>query len=256
MGDHIPFRTSLFGFHREDVIQYIERLQAAMAENSGSREQTDRDIAGRDQEIIALKAENDRLSSRLAQAEQDLARRETECGEITRRAEAERAQLEQTYRRQLEERADRASDSEEKLKSIQAQVGALMLDAQVYADQIVAHAEERVTSLTNEYKETARSVSDDITTFTAELSDTTEALNRSLGTLKERLTSISDKLELATPSLFDGDHPFPKFTEEYARRHHAVPADAAAGAEGTTQFEINLDNLEISAVHSHKKGEA
>ena len=252
MEENIPFRTSLMGFNKEDVMKYIARLQASLAERSGSHEQTERDIAGRDQEIIALKAENDRLAGQLREAELRLAERERECAEAVQKAEQDRSAMEREFSKKLEERVGQMNDSEEKLKSIQAQIGSLMLDAQLYADKIVEQAEGRVASLTNEYKETARSVSDDITRFTADLSDTTEALNRSLGSLKERLTSISDKLELATPSLFDGDNAFPKFTEEYARWHpHTVQRPEAA--EGTTQFEINLDNLEISAVHNRKK---
>ena len=243
MEENIPFRTSLMGFNKEDVMKYIARLQASLAERSGSHEQTERDIAGRDQEIIALKAENDRLAGQLREAELRLAERERECAEAVQKAEQDRSAMEREFSKKLEERVGQMNDSEEKLKSIQAQIGSLMLDAQLYADKIVEQAEGRVASLTNEYKETARSVSDDITRFTADLSDTTEALNRSLGSLKERL---------ATPSLFDGDNAFPKFTEEYARRHpHTVQRPEAA--EGTTQFEINLDNLEISAVHNRKK---
>ena len=243
MEENIPFRTSLMGFNKEDVMKYIARLQASLAERSGSHEQTERDIAGRDQEIIALKAENDRLAGQLREAELRLAERERECAEAVQKAEQDRSAMEREFSKKLEERVGQMNDSEEKLKSIQAQIGSLMLDAQLYADKIVEQAEGRVASLTNEYKETARSVSDDITRFTADLSDTTEALNRSLGSLKERLT---------TPSLFDGDNAFPKFTEEYARRHpHTVQRPEAA--EGTTQFEINLDNLEISAVHNRKK---
>ncbi len=252
MEENIPFRTSLMGFHKEDVMKYIAQLQASLAEHSGNRDQTERDIAGRDQEIISLKAENDRLTAQLRETERRLAEKERECADAIERAEQERSDLEQEFGRKLEERVGRANESEEKLKSIQAQIGSLMLDAQLYADKIVEQAEGRVASLTTEYKETARSVSEDITRFTADLSDTTEALNRSLGSLKERLTSISDKLELATPSLFEGENAFPKFTAEYARRHpHTVQSPESA--EGTTQFEINLDNLEISAVHNRKK---
>lgn len=253
MEDNVPFRTSLMGFNKEDVMKYISHLQASLAESSGSRAQTDRDIAGRDQEIIALKAENDRLSSRIKELERQLEEQRRNSGEAVQRVEQEKAELEKTLNRQLEERTEQMSGNEEKLKAIQSQVGALMIDAQVYADQIVEQAENRVAALTNEYKETARSVSDDITRFTADLSDTTDALNRSLGSLRERLTSISDKLELATPNLFEDGKAFPKFAEAYAKNHQKTSAGNTKEDDGATQFEINLDNLEISAVHNHKK---
>lgn len=253
MGDNIPFRTSLMGFNKEDVMKYIAHLQASLAENSGSRAQTDRDIAGRDQEIIALKAENDQLNNRMHELERQLEEQKRSSSEAIQRAEQEKAELEKSFNQKIEERTEQMSGSEEKLKAIQSQVGALMLDAQVYADQIVEQAEKRVAALTNEYKETARSVSDDITRFTADLSDTTDALNRSLGSLKERLTSISDKLELATPNLFEEGKAFPKFAEAYAKSHRTNFAVETGADDGTTQFEINLDNLEISAVHNHKK---
>lgn len=253
MAENIPFRTSLRGFNKEDVMKYIVHLQASLAESSGNREQTDRDIAGRDQEIIALKAENDRLNNRLQELEGQLAEQKRERDESLLRAEQEKANLEKALNQKLEERTNQMSDSEEKLRAIQSQIGALMIDAQVYADKIVEQAENRVSSLTNEYKETARSVSDDITRFTADLSDTTEALNQSLGSLKDRLTSISDKLELATPNLFEDGKGFPKFADAYAQKHTACSGNDGEANNGTTHFEINLDNLEISAVHSHKK---
>lgn len=253
MADNIPFRTSLMGFNKEDVLKYIAHLQASLAENSGDREQTDRDIAGRDQEIIALKAENEQLNNRVRELERQLTDQERDSSAARQRAAQEKADLEKELNQKIEERTNQMSDSEEKLKTIQAQIGALMIDAQVYADKIVEQAENRVASLTNEYKETARSVSDDITRFTADLSDTTDALNQSLGSLKERLTSISDKLELATPNLFEDGKGFPKFAETYAQKHSVCPQSGEDANDGTTQFEINLDNLEISAVHNHKK---
>ncbi len=253
MADNIPFRTSLRGFNKEDVMKYISQLQASLVESSGNREQTDRDIAGRDQEIIALKAENDRLNNHVQELERQLSEQKRMGEESLQRAELEKAELEKAFHQKLEERTNQMSDSEEKLRVIQSQIGALMIDAQVYADKIVEQAENRVSSLTKEYKDTARSVSDDITRFTADLSDTTEALNQSLGSLKERLTAISDKLELATPNLFEDGHGFPKFAEAYAQKHVVCSENESDSDDGTTQFEINLDNLEISAVHSHKK---
>lgn len=253
MEDNIPFRTSLMGFNKEDVLKYITRLQASLAENTGSSAQTDQDIADRDQEIIALKAENDQLNNRVRELEQALADQERAGQEDIQKVEREKVELEDTYKRKLAERAEQMSANEEKLNAIQAQIGSLMIDAQVYADKIVEQAEWRVQSLTNEYKETARSVSDDIVRFTADLSDTTVALNNSLESLRGRLTAISDKLELATPNLFEDGKHFPKFAETYAERHAQECSEKNDADDGTTRFEINLDNLEISAVHNHKK---
>lgn len=296
MAESIPFRSSMFGFHKKDVMLYIEKLQKVAFEKNRDAEDIDKEIAARDTKVIELNAEVDSCNTTIQQLRAQLEEKSGEIAALKQSLEEQQAANETLKNaepkivekivekvvekpnkvteeaaartKELEARIVQMEENDAKLKSIQAQIGSLMLDAQMYADKIVGQAETRVSDLTDEYQNTAKSVSGDIIKFTAEISDTAADITQSLDALTQRLLAVSNRLDLATPGLLDDVESFPQFRAERAQNtkengdrfqldvfdeRDQQPAPPAEQDAHTTHFEINLDNLEISSVQSEKK---
>ncbi len=182
----VAFRSSIGGYNREDVHQYILKADSAAAEREQSlREEAE--TARRSADAAAAEAQSERekaarlesdlvqLKERLAavQGELDAARKELESAAERQKDDAARiASLEEQLQKRDTQSAEETEQKSKKYDRISAQIGDIMINANTTADSIIATATRRAANIVTETEEEAVAIR-------SHLSQTTdEALER------------------------------------------------------------------------------
>jgi len=191
MSQETQFRNALFGgFHKEDVLNYIRSLQTEIGQ---LRER----VEEKDAEVPALRRQ-------LALLEEEISVQQVRNREFV--------QINDDYARRILSVSQERDDFEtklknleadcEKLKDVEGQVGALILDALLYSEKIIGSAKAVSGAVAQSAKETIRSsalevdeIGGDINRFSAEFSDTLASLSAKINSLSADLTNVAGQLD-------------------------------------------------------------
>lgn len=191
MNKEAQFRKATFGgFHKEDVLSYIETMQAELLM---AREKVS------DQEVNVP-----RMRDKLEQQDVELQMLRVKCRELQ---EADEAKLRQMLtlmeeKDQMEVKLRKLESECEKVKDVEGQVGSLILDALLYSEKIIARAKEASQIVSDNTKETLRfsaqevdGIGDDISKISLDFSDTLNSLAKKINTISSDLISVADHIE-------------------------------------------------------------
>lgn len=139
MGEEALFRNAAIGgFHKEDVLRYIEVMKQSALESNMKLDQSTRQLQDAQRRVQVL--------------ESQLRQKTEEASALA----AERQEL-QTRARQAEEQAGRLSarlagyDADQsKLQAVETQIGSLMVSAHMYANRIVSQARQEAERITQQ----------------------------------------------------------------------------------------------------------
>lgn len=153
------FRSSLGGFNRRDVLQYIEQLSAAhrrevnglqkeLTRCEGERQVLETTLAGLEDEKGTVAAEEARVRASLEQSTADLTRLRGELSETEAQLAAARGELERC-RREVDQLAPMAKNYEE----LKDRVATVELDAHRKAQATVDEARAQAEQLRQETRQ-------------------------------------------------------------------------------------------------------
>ena len=146
MNKEAQFRNAVVGgFNKADVLSYIETLQAEVL---ASKQKLDQ------QEPIVPQ-----LRKQVQELEEELATQRVQNRELNRVNEdyVRRILTLSQEKDDLETRLKNLEADCEKLKDVEGQVGALILDALLYSEKIIQHAKDASRTVTVDAKATIRS---------------------------------------------------------------------------------------------------
>lgn len=224
MSAEMIFRNALFGgFHKEDVLKYIESMQREFVEQLNAAVREDAQNTAADEHIRSLQEQlgaQEKRFSALAELNDEYCRQiyllEEQVAGFTGRFET------------VEEECNR-------LKKVEAQIGALLVDAVLFSDRVTQKAQQAAQEVTEQTKktieETAQDVghiSRDIAEISADFSRDVAKLVERIETLSDSLTSFASKFDRETSNLAETDIPYAhqeSFTEFFSQFAMEPPSD-------------------------------
>ena len=153
------FRSALGGFNREDVNNYIEKLNADFAERERAAKKKLDAAEEKCAELDSIKAQLDSKLLRLSELEAEAEQREKLIAEYIRQIEMQVAEIErlQTSKSNAEseigllsaklESLSDAIQKSEKYDDISAQIGEIILSAKSTAEEIISQAEAEAATM-------------------------------------------------------------------------------------------------------------
>lgn len=194
--DKILRKSAFGGFKREDVIDYIEKLQAQALADKRSAEESARFAEG----LAARANECDRLEKMYEQATE-------ENRELNARLEALKEKNDE-YERQLynygenfalleaklselEERCAQINDSEK-------QINGLVLDAVLYSDKIIGKARDAARAVSDDARQTITATADEIDSIGSEIGRISGDFSEVIARLSEKLGVLSKDINELT----------------------------------------------------------
>ena len=143
------FRSSVFGgFNKQDVMAYLAAINAETADLKQRYDAAARDAEIFLKRITELEAEVSENASLAAQIDTEKAKSielENELVRLTKENEMNRASM-----AVLESEKEKLTQDCEKLKAVESQLGAAMLDARLYSEKLVSQATAKVSEINKE----------------------------------------------------------------------------------------------------------
>lgn len=210
------FRTSLGGFNKEDVNNYIEKLNADIADRERMSKKKLDAAESKYAEMEAKYKELEKKLERISELEAEADSREKLIGEYIEKVEAQAAEIEnlrssnesaESEKSELNAMLDSLSDAinkSEKYDDISSQIGEIILSARCAAEEIVNKANKEADS---KRAQADAQMEGAAASFNARAATATYAIkshikklaNETYATLAEKTTQTSDMLlELIT----------------------------------------------------------
>lgn len=160
MSKDLMFRTSAFGgFKKDEVMDFIERIltekssvERQLAVNSAQIGQLNAQISSLQSEVadmVKLRSELAELNSKISDYEVAVDDKDTLIKELTERlSEAQSKAVDEGEVTELKMENERLQNELDKMRDMERQVGAAMLDARVHSEELVEIAKERANNVT------------------------------------------------------------------------------------------------------------
>lgn len=205
MDNHI-FRSAIGGFHRQDVIEYIERTQKQAEENTAWLESQVEQLQKSEEEartaLQACQQERDRLAAELREMTSKFNNAKNNWESQAQAKESSRrdvVQRDQTIRDMTEEnqqlfhRVQELESHMENLRRQKEQLAQLELDAHQRADKVVEQAQARAREITEAAEADAQAVTEQAQVQAKTIVSDAESTSRAI--LKKARLSIEDTAE-------------------------------------------------------------
>ena len=198
MTENFHFRSSMNGFNRNDVIQYLDDLLTQKAES-------DIKAATAKKEADELKAENEELKAAADRLNSELEELKAECARLR--------EINQTQTEKLS--SDNKCEECEIVKVYEARLGAAMLDAKRFSEILVKEANDKAATLFSDAfasadrtsvkaKDIARNITEINNQFNVSfklLLDNMNSLGKSLDSFKSEVKATGDMFDFSTDFL-------------------------------------------------------
>ncbi|MCL2022783.1 MAG: hypothetical protein FWG82_00230 [Oscillospiraceae bacterium] len=209
MAQETHFRASLFGgFHKSDVLAYIENLQKQFLALQSEQQQRSRELPALREQIEAVTFELEQARSR----ENDFIEAQEETQRQLHALDSERDEL---HKKLLD-----ANARLEQMKDVKGQVGTIIFDALQYSEKIIARAKETANIISRRAQDTVRESASDVADLGEDVTrisqDFGESLSQLVGRIKNVSADLSDMATLLEPDLTDG-------SEQYTFDAQGVP---------------------------------
>ena len=200
MDNHI-FRSSLGGFHRQDVIDYIEKSQKEAADAIAELEEKLDAVSARKQELDALlesmETESAELKDQISQLTEQCAREKT-SGEVL-------AEELSAYKAAAAEQAAAYSRDKERVAQLELEArqraAEVVAQAQAKADEMIAQAEERAQAIREEANKRALATLDQAEGQVAEAVRRCNELTASFSSIASHVASELHRMDVTASQL-------------------------------------------------------
>ena len=225
MKEDLLIKSVLFGgFDKKEVLALIEKIQSEHFDESEN-------IKKKDEEIEAIKAKAAQFEDRLESEKRRFAALAALNDEYCERI----YNLEEQIKEQ-NAKFESIQDDCDRLKKVEAQIGALLVDAVLYSDKMTEKAKKAATSITSDAKQALVSTADDVGKLSVEIAQLS-------GDFKSDITALVEKVEILSSSLcaftarldtefdadgeepYDGQEVFDHFISQYERTAQEQPGN-------------------------------
>ena len=214
MENDIIFKSKLFGgYKKEEVMAYIASLgaeKAGLAAELGSVRAQLASLGAKMREYdgIALDCEAQKLA--LRQSVENCRRLENDNAALSAELSAKQGEQGALTAKiaELENECKRLSGDCERLRAVETQLGAAMLDARLYSDRLVAEAKEQSVRVRTEVYESIGETVGRIDGLTGSLGQITESFNRAVEEVGLRIRALTGDMSKAAGSLMEGQLSF------------------------------------------------
>lgn len=183
MGEGAQFRNAAVGgFHKEDVLRYIEMMKQSSLESTMKLDQTARQLQDAQRRVHLLEAQ-------LKQSTEEAARLSMDNQSLHVRVQQAEEQA-----RQMGARLSGYEEDKSKLQAVELQIGSLMVSAHMYSNKIVSQARQEAERITQQ----ASMAIDQATNHINILSVDAESAQ---GRYQSLFHEVSDKIEALSSSL-------------------------------------------------------
>ncbi|MDR0884488.1 MAG: hypothetical protein LBN05_07790 [Oscillospiraceae bacterium] len=201
MAQETHLRAALFGgFHKTDVLAYIETLQNQILALQGEQQQRSRELPAMREQVQALTAELEQARAR-----------ERGFFDNTEELQRQLIVLEQD-RDALRAQLNSANAGHARVKNVEGQVGTLILDALLYSEKIIGRAKETAAIIANRAQTSVEGTAaevdglgEDMTQISRDLSD---SISQLVGRIKGVAGDLSGMAEQLEPDLRDGSEQY------------------------------------------------
>ena len=194
------FRSSVFGgYKKQDVMGYLSELNAEKAALQQQYAVVSHDAVSFSKRVSELETQTATLSAVTAQLE----------GERLKAAQLERDsaamqtenELLRTRINLLESEKARLTADCEKLRAVEAQLGAAMLDARVYSEKMMTDAGEKAATVNKDTGEAISRAASRVGALSGNLGEIAGVFNKALSELEERVRLLVGDMEKAAAEL-------------------------------------------------------
>lgn len=190
MSEDSLFRNATIGgFNKEDVMRYIELLKKTAVENEVQLDRATKQLA--ETERRATVAENNLEKEKFNGAR--LAKEYEKLEERVKEAEAKSAAL--------AKRLSSYENSKSKLAAIEVQLGALMVDAHMYADKIVETAKQEAKRISEETRQIVSQAKEEISALSTDFISTSEEYGRLLSIINSKISDLPTQFDAISDSV-------------------------------------------------------
>lgn len=190
MSEDSLFRNATIGgFNKEDVMRYIELLKKTAVENEVQLDRATKQLA--ETERRATVAENNLEKEKFNGAR--LAKEYEKLEERAKEAEAKSAAL--------AKRLSSYENSKSKLAAIEVQLGALMVDAHMYADKIVETAKQEAKRISEETRQIVSQAKEEISALSTDFISTSEEYGRLLSIINSKISDLPTQFDAISDSV-------------------------------------------------------
>ena len=183
MNEDILIKSVLFGgFDKNDVLKHIEKIQSEHYDESET-------IKQKDEEIEALKEKAAQFEDKLASEQRRFSALAALNDEYCERI----YNLEEQIKEQCT-RFDHIQEDCNRLKKVEAQIGALLVDAVLYSDKMTEKAKTVATNITTDAKNALVSTAQSVNELSLEIVQISSGFGHDITALVEKVESLSASL--------------------------------------------------------------
>lgn len=189
-GGETLFRSATIGgFNKEDVMHYIELLKTSAVENETNLELAMKQLNEMHRRADVAEAKLERETQKNEQLKADNEK-------LTKRAEAA-----EEKNAALAKRLSSFENSKSKLAAIEVQLGALMVDAHMYADKIVETAKQEAKRISEETKQIVAQAKSEISDISADFVAASDEYSRVLNVINTKISDLPIQFDAVSDSV-------------------------------------------------------
>lgn len=212
--EHIVFKTQLHGFAKKEVMDYIEKLDAQLAQQQKVQEE----MEALSTQNVGLNIQIEEQDARIAELEEQLAQKDQKLQEaqeqtfhlsntITQLGNEklelqnqissleEAVQFHQGQNRQLLQKNQTLGEKLQSQQNASQEIGDAILEARIIAKQMVDNAEARARSITHNAKLAVKKMAEEISDFQEDLDALKKNIQDNTRSMEVRLASISEAVK-------------------------------------------------------------
>ncbi|MGI6744858.1 MAG: hypothetical protein BWY46_00538 [Firmicutes bacterium ADurb.Bin300] len=194
------FRSSVFGgFNKQDVMAYLAAINAETADLKQRYDAAARDAEIFLKRITELEAEVSENASLAAQIDTEKAKSielENELVRLTKENEMNRASM-----AVLESEKEKLTQDCEKLKAVESQLGAAMLDARLYSEKLVSQATAKVSEINKETGQAITKTAGKIGALSGNIRELACVFNKALAEVEARIRTLVADMDKSADEL-------------------------------------------------------
>lgn len=200
MDKDIIFKSAIFGgFNKQDVMQYLAAVNAENADLQQKYSTACADASSFLNKITELEqklVEFTTVSQQLEEEKQKSAQLEKEMLKLSNENEGNLQKL-----NALIDEKEKLSVDREKLKAVELQLGAAMLDARLHSEKLISKANEKISDINKETGEAITKTASKMCDISTDIGEFAAVFNKAIAQLEERVRSIVDNMSSVADSL-------------------------------------------------------
>lgn len=183
MGEDAIIKSVMFGgFDKEDVLKYIEKIQTEhLAE----------------MEIMKQKqAETEKAWIRVKELEEQLAAESSRFSALTRLNDeyCEKIYALEEQQKELNKKFESMQEDCNRLKSVESQIGSLLLNAALYSDKITQKAKLAASGVTDDARQNIVSANEDVSRIGSDFSQAASTFSNDISAISSKIEDLSETL--------------------------------------------------------------